>query len=74
MPLHEWIEMYVLMGHHFSNFEISILWGIQLATLAFSFISLAAFGSFLLADSEIARRLILLIPIGLAGDLGLWSL
>ena len=61
---HEWIEMYVLMGHT-SNFEISILWGIQLATLAFSFISLAAFGSFLLADSEIARRLILLIPIGL---------
>jgi signal transduction histidine kinase len=62
--LHEWIEMYVLMGHT-SSFEISILWGIQLATLAFSFISLAAFGSFLLADSEIARRLILLIPIGL---------
>ena len=61
---HEWIEMYVLMGHT-SNFEISSLWGIQLATLAFSFISLAAFGSFLLADSEIARRLILLIPIGL---------
>ena len=61
---HEWIEMYVLMGHT-SNFEISILWGIQLATLAFSFISLAAFGSFLLADSENARRLILLIPIGL---------
>jgi signal transduction histidine kinase len=61
---HEWIEMYVLMAHT-SNFEISILWGIQLATLAFSFISLAAFGSFLLADTEIARRLILLIPIGL---------
>ena len=62
--LHEWIEMYVLMGHP-SDFEISILWGFQLATLAFSFISLAAFGSFLLAGSEIARRLILLIPIGL---------
>jgi signal transduction histidine kinase len=62
--IHEWIEMYVLMGHP-SNFEVSLLWGIQLATLAFSFISLAAFGSFLLADSEIARRLILLIPIGL---------
>ena len=62
--LHEWVEMYVLMGHP-ADFEISILWGIQLATLAFSFISLAAFGSFLLADSEIARRLILLIPIGL---------
>ena len=62
--LHEWMEMYVLMGHP-SNLDVSILWGIQLATLAFSFISLAAFGSFLLADTEIARRLILLIPIGL---------
>ena len=62
--LHEWMEMYVLMGHP-SSLDVSILWGIQLATLAFSFISLAAFGSFLLADSEIARRLILLIPIGL---------
>ena len=41
------------------------MWGVQLATLAFSFISLAAFGSFLLADTEVTRRLILLIPIGL---------
>ena len=62
---HEWMEMYVLMGHPASYLEISILWGVQLATLAFSFISLAAFGSFLLAETEITRRLILLIPIGL---------
>ncbi|HET9588516.1 MAG TPA: sensor histidine kinase [Anaerolineales bacterium] len=62
---HEWIEMYVLMGHPVSNLELSIIWGIQLATLAFSFISLAAFGSFLLAESEVIRRLLLLIPIGL---------
>lgn len=62
---HEWIEMYVLMGHPFDNSELTIIWGIQLATLAFSFISLAAFGSFLLADTEITRRLLLLIPIGL---------
>src|SRR5829696_7898715 len=61
---HEWLEMYVLMGHP-THWELSILWGIQLATLAFSFISLAAFGSFLLADTEVARRLLLLIPIGL---------
>ena len=62
---HEWMEMYVLMGHPINNLEVSIMWGIQLATLAFSFISLAAFGSFLLADNEVTRRLILLIPIGL---------
>ena len=62
---HEWLEMYVLMGHPISDIELSIVWGFQLATLAFSFISLAAFGSFLLADTEVKRRLILLIPIGL---------
>jgi len=62
---HEWMEMYVLMGHPASTLEVSIMWGFQLATLAFSFISLAAFGSFLLAETEVTRRLILLIPIGL---------
>ncbi len=63
--VHEWLEMYMLMGHPSSALEVSILWGAQLATLAFSFISLAAFGSFLLAENEITRRLFLLIPIGL---------
>jgi signal transduction histidine kinase len=62
---HEWMEMYVLMGHPISNAEVTIILGVQVATLAFSFISLAAFGSFLLADNEITRRLFLLIPIGL---------
>jgi len=62
---HEWMEMYVLMGHPITDLELSIMWATQLATLAFSFISLAAFGSFLLADTEITRRLLLLIPIGL---------
>jgi signal transduction histidine kinase len=61
---HEWLEMFALMGHTTPQ-EISILWGLELATLAFSFISLAAFGSFLLADTEVVRRLLLLIPIGL---------
>jgi signal transduction histidine kinase len=62
---HEWMEMYVLMGHPATPLEMTIMSGIQLATLAFSFISLAAFGSFLLAETEVTRRLILLIPIGL---------
>lgn len=62
---HEWMEMYVLMGHPISNLEVTIMLGVQVATLAFSFISLAAFGSFLLADNEMTRRLFLLIPIGL---------
>src|SRR6266540_1296226 len=53
------------MGHPITTLEVTIMWGIQLATLAFSFISLAAFGSFLLAEDEVTRRLFLLIPIGL---------
>lgn len=62
---HEWIEMYLLLDRPLTGFETSIILAIQLATLAFSFISLAAFGSFLLADTEVTRRLLLLIPIGL---------
>ena len=62
---HEWMEMYVLMQHNLTSFDLTIISALQLATLAFSFISLAAFGSFLLADTEVTRRLLLLIPIGL---------
>lgn len=62
---HEWIEMYLLLERPLSQSEVTIILAIQLATLAFSFISLAAFGSFLLADTEVTRRLLLLIPIGL---------
>jgi signal transduction histidine kinase len=62
---HEWMEMYVLMGHPISPLEMNMMLGGQIATLAFSFISLAAFGSFLLAYNEVTRRLFLLIPIGL---------
>ena len=63
---HEWIGMYLLLDRPLTPTELAIIQAIQLATLAFSFISLAAFGSFLLADSEVTRRLLLLIPIGLA--------
>lgn len=64
---HEWIAMYLLLERPLTSNEHSIILAVQLATLAFSFISLAAFGSFLLADNEITRRLLLLIPIGLQG-------
>lgn len=59
---HEWLVMFGLMGHFDKDPLFS---GAALAILAFSFISLAAFGSFLLAHTEVSRRLILLIPIGL---------
>jgi signal transduction histidine kinase len=60
--VHEWIEMFGLMGHVQNDTFYSAA---SLAILAFSFISLAAFGSFLLAYTEVSRRLILLIPITL---------
>ncbi len=62
---HEWIGMYLLLDRPLTDTEVSIILAIQLATLAFSFVSLAAFGSFLLAETEVTRRLLLLIPIGL---------
>ncbi|HKI55309.1 MAG TPA: sensor histidine kinase [Anaerolineales bacterium] len=82
---HEWIDMFALMGHIDNN---ALLWAVKLSILAFSFISLAAFGSFLLAYTETSRRLILLIPISLEAiwvfglykflgqysDLALWEL
>lgn len=64
---HEWIGMYLLLDRPLTPTELAIIQAFQLATLAFSFISLAAFGSFLLAETEVTRRLLLLIPIGLAG-------
>jgi signal transduction histidine kinase len=64
---HELISMYLLLERPMTSVEQTIILGVQLATLAFSFISLAAFGSFLLADNEVTRRLLLLIPIGLQG-------
>lgn len=60
--VHEWFIMFELMGHARND---PIYSAVGLSILAFSFISLAAFGSFLLAYTEISRRLILLIPIAL---------
>lgn len=62
---HEWTEMFAVMntvsGHSISG----ILIFFQLCTLAFSFLSLAAFGGFLLAKDEVAQRVSLLVPLGL---------
>jgi signal transduction histidine kinase len=63
--VHEWLEMYRL---------VSVQYGVELpfivnaateAILAFSFVSLAAFGSYLLARSESSREIILIIPVAL---------
>ncbi|MGE5071905.1 MAG: sensor histidine kinase [Anaerolineae bacterium] len=63
--VHEWSEMYVaiemLGGHNIPG----TLAALQLCTLSFSFLSLAAFGGYLLAKDEVAQRISLMIPLGL---------
>ena len=62
---HEWIEMFVpiqaLGGHNITPFYFVL----QICTLSFSFLSLAAFGGYLLAKDEVAQRISLMIPLGL---------
>jgi signal transduction histidine kinase len=61
---HEWLEMFKAMGHfpsYFFRFE-DIL---SLTLLAFSFLSLAAFGAYLVLGRESTWRVSLIIPLAL---------
>jgi signal transduction histidine kinase len=70
--IHEWIEMWELQGILPGQYAYSGLWGgVDLAILSFSFLSLAAFGVFLIARSEPAQRYSLLVPLGM---IALWGL
>jgi signal transduction histidine kinase len=62
---HEWFEMFERIGSSYGQPESPIFNGAGLAILAFSFVSLAAFGGYLLAKNETAQRLMLVVPIGL---------
>ncbi len=68
---HEWLEMFShlhpvgLQPDHLLLFE-----GGRLALLSFSFLSLGAFGAFLLSKDEYAQRLSLLFPLGLSAIWG----
>jgi signal transduction histidine kinase len=61
----EWLEMFQSVAefgkHTFPEWMI----GLRLGMLAFSFVSLAAFGSYLLVTSQTSWRLSLLVPLGL---------
>ncbi len=60
---HEWLEMFALING-LSGHSVSPLFNIlHVATLSFSFLSLAAFGGYLLAKDEIAQRISLLVPL-----------
>jgi signal transduction histidine kinase len=63
----EWLEMFNVIAIQSGKIPSDWLSGLKLAMLAFSFISLAAFGSYLLVVSQKAWRLILLVPLGLEG-------
>ena len=61
---HEWIEMLQVMGHLPQEPWLALVWnGVRLGLLAFSFLSLAAFGAALLSQREVWRRLSLLVPL-----------
>lgn len=61
---HEWMEMVKGMGA-FNETFLRIYPLISLSILAFSFLSLAAFGSYLVLGSESTWRVSLIIPLGL---------
>jgi len=61
----EWIEMYEAIVRLGGSEPPGWLFGVRLMMLAFSFLSLAAFGTYLFAISRRAWRLSLLVPLGL---------
>ena len=63
--VHEWSEMFQYIDQLSGHSGSTALLAFQFSTLAFSFLSLAAFGGFLLAKDEVAQRVSLLVPLGL---------
>ena len=63
--LHEWVEMFEQMERLLGHNGAIIPEYARLALLAVSFVSLIAFGTYLLAYTETAQRVITLVPIGL---------
>lgn len=67
--IHEWLEMFQIL--EMISIDAMFLDAIRLALLAFSFLSLSAFGMSLLSPTEEHRRLSLIIPLIQAGIWGL---
>ena len=63
--VHEWVEMFDQIEQLLGHTEPIIPPYVRLALLAVSFVSLIAFGTYLLAYTETAQRVITLVPIGL---------
>ncbi|MFH2039725.1 MAG: sensor histidine kinase [Chloroflexota bacterium] len=63
--VHEWVDMYSGIAIQLGQTTPAYIQGVQLAILTFSFLSLAAFGSYLITTNPESWRLMLLIPLGL---------
>ncbi len=73
--IHEWLEMWELQGILPGQITYPVVWGsVDLAILTFSFLSLAAFGVYLIARSEQAQRYSMLIPLVMIAIWGLGML
>jgi signal transduction histidine kinase len=65
---HEWLELFQIMGMLPGYGQIDFGWeAVRLILLAFSFLSLTAFGASLLSPNERIRRISLLLPLIQAG-------
>ncbi|MCS7009849.1 MAG: sensor histidine kinase [Anaerolineales bacterium] len=63
--LHEWLAMYGYLLECAGSLEPPVLLTGRLIILAFSFVTLSAFGGYLLAYSPQSQRLALLVPFGI---------
>ena len=63
---YEWIEMFEQVASHLDfSIKTPVFSAMRISLLAFSFLSLSAFGSYLLARNELSFRLSLMAPLGL---------
>lgn len=63
--VYEFLKMFDMILTQSGHISHLYLVGVELAMLAFSFLSLAAFGSFLLSKTETAQRVSLIVPLAL---------
>jgi signal transduction histidine kinase len=68
---HEWVEMFDGLSLLPGQKDLLLIWNsLKLALLAFSFLSLTAFGAAMLSPTENVRRISLLVPLVLAAIWG----
>ncbi|NUM44130.1 MAG: sensor histidine kinase [Anaerolineales bacterium] len=73
--VHEWIELSLILDVlPFQHEALEAYYGLRTALLAFSFLSLSAFGASLLSTSSKIRRLSLLLPVVMGAVWGFGAL